>query len=389
MKTRLLLFALLVVSTASFAQKQHFGIVGFSVAPGFESIKNDNVLTYYKEDKSTGAYCNFFIYKIMPGRGDVRQDFDASWNQLLQKPFKVTGTATLQPAAVLNGWQFLIGTAKYSDNGISTLAMLITFSAQNNMQNIAILANSDEYKAEIEAFLASVDVVKEEVKNIHYDVWMCDCYTASGTTGEKKFKTVVLSPEGRSLYYMPEKGLNGVTPENSNESGSWGTVSDQGKMLSLVNSRYGKMELYKLTPTSMNRYPTGTSSIYKKVQPVDGLRIEGAYSPELSYYNGKDDILSRQTDPQKRPILFFRKDGTYVNEGIAFSNLTLGDDYAIGRGTYEIVNYSLILTTQSGRKLQVAFAPILDSDPRSDNNGGLLINNVLFYRLGKNFVPHG
>lgn len=216
---------------------------------------------------------------------------------------------------------------------------------------------------------------------------MCHCFTP-GTLSSTAFKTVVISPDGKCLYYLPEKGLNGITPANSNESGSWGTVTDKGKMLQLRNERYGNIELYKISATAMSRYADLKSSIYKKVKQVDGLRFEGAYSPELSYYNGKTDVISRQTDPNKRPIIFFKKDGTYINEGIEFSNLTFGDPYALGKGTYEVVNYSLILTTQSGRKLQVAFTPVLDANPAASNNSGLIINNNLFYRLGKDFTPH-
>lgn len=148
------------------------------------------------------------------------------------------------------------------------------------------------------------------------------------------------------------------------------------------------MELYKVNATTMSRYPNSTSSLYKKVKQVDGLRFDGAYSPELSYYNGKADIISNQNDPNKRPIIFFKKDGTYINEGIAFSNLTFGDDFAIGKGTYEVANYSLILTTVNGQKLQISFSPVLDANPASADNAGFIINNVLYYRLKNNFAPN-
>lgn len=401
---------LLFFGIGVFAQKNNLDIISYTVPTGYELIKNDNVLTYYKEDKGTGAYCNFFIYKLTPGKGEIQQDFDFAWSNQVQKPFKVTGTANMQPVATLKGWQFLMGTTKYADNGIATLAMLITFSGENNMQSICILSNSDKYKSDIESFIASVDVAREIATtgnksvasssnktnttilssgNIKYEVWECNCLNLETNTQIiTKLNTVVISPDGKYLTYMPTQGLNGVTPQNSNETGSWGNVMDKGNMLSLVNDKYGKMELYKIDATTRSRYLNSKSSIYKKVKSVDGLLFEGAYSPELSYYNGKTDIISRQIDPNKRPIIFLKKDGTYINEGIAFSNLTLGDDFAIGKGTYEIVNYSLILTTQTGRKLQVSFTPVLDADPTSVDNGGFIINNILFWRLNKTFVPH-
>ncbi|MFT3677767.1 MAG: hypothetical protein QM781_17880 [Chitinophagaceae bacterium] len=582
-------FLLLLCSLASPGQKGNFGILTYTVPAGYQLVKADNLLTYFRQDTKTGAYCKFVIYQTLPDQGSPQQNFDFFWDNMLKKAFNVTGAANMQPAGILKGWQLLMGTTIYADNGVNTMAILTSFSGKNIMQNVCILSNADIYKADIESFIASVDVSEEiaaapvqntntnqgatqpassvvglwtvrddqtlgiftgntkdntigyfrhgysfnadrtysyynkifltrsktisfayetgtwsvngnqltvtptkgqneewsksasgekdewghrlktttrklesvtytfskktspvdhltrlvlqydketdrdgkyydkslhqwmyspldndagdlppGVKltaaatatttpalpattttsaNVKYEVWMCHCYT-TGSLSSMAFKSVVLSPDGKCLYYLPEKGLNGITPANSNESGSWGSVTDKGKMLQLRNERYGNMELYKISATAMSRYSDLKSSIYKKVKPVDGLRFEGAYSPELSYYNGKTDVISRQIDPNKRPIIFFKKDGTYINEGIEFSNLTLNDPYALGKGTYEVVNYSLILTTQSGRKLQVAFTPVLDANPAATNNSGLIINNNLFYRLGKDFVPH-
>jgi hypothetical protein len=221
-------------------------------------------------------------------------------------------------------------------------------------------------------------------RNVRYEVW--ESHATNISTLKLELKTVILSADKKCLYYMPEKGLHGISPDNTNETGSWGSVTDKGNRLSLVNPQYGNMELYRINATSMSRYPDGKGAVYKKCKTVDGLRFDGAYSPQTEYYTGKETIISRQIDPKKRPIIFFNKDGTYVNEGIEFSNITLGDPYAVGKGTYELINYSLILTTASGKKLQVAFTPVLDGG--TDQNDGFIINNLLFYKLKKQFQSH-
>ncbi|WP_449439554.1 hypothetical protein [Pedobacter steynii] len=69
---KVLLSAILMVSTLfCAAQKGNFGIVNYVVPADYQLIKNDNVLTYYKEDKSTGAYCNF-LYIIQCRDTEVR-----------------------------------------------------------------------------------------------------------------------------------------------------------------------------------------------------------------------------------------------------------------------------------------------------------------------------
>jgi hypothetical protein len=400
-----------------FAQKENFGIINYTAPLGYEIIKNDNAYTYYKEDKATGAYCNIFIYKLMPGQGNAQQDFNNSWDGLMQKPFKITATPVLQPEAVLKGWKFIIGTATYKENGVSALAMVTTFSGENKLQTVVILSNSESYKTDIENFIASIDVAKEiavtastanqntssatnntvnpasqKVNNTgkskaRYNLWMAHKLSATAKLGDISFQYVVISSDNRCLYHFPEKGLLNIEQEYSG-SDSWGTVTDKGDRLLLSNDKYGKMDLYKRT-TGMGRYADSKpSDYYKKCKPVDGLRIEGAYSPDVSLYTKKSNAIDKAVDdPNKRAIIFFKKDGTYINEGISFSNITKGDDFAIGKGTYEMKDFSLILTTQSGRKLQTSFAAILDANPGGSTDG-YIINQNLFYKLDASVKPH-
>lgn len=388
-----------LISYTAFSQKQTFDVLTYAQPAGWEKSENAGAVTFSRQKGND--FCMVTFYKSVTANNDPRKNFDLSWQSLIRKILN-TGAATMQPDNSENGWSIKTGVAPFDKDGTKGIAMLITGTAGNLLVNIVCLFNTDAFQKEMEAFLATVAPQKQtpETKvaaapvsekgngnNIRYSVWMCHCYTTTENIGEKKFKTVILSPDGRGLYHMPEKGLNGVTPENSNDNGSWGTVTDNGSSLQLRNKQYGNMDLYKISPTSMSRYPNSKSSVYYKVKQVDGLRLEGAYSPELSYYNGKTDIISRQIDPNKRPVIFFKKDGTYINEGLEFSNLTYGDNFALGKGTYEIKNYSIILTTVSGRTLQMAFTPVLN-DNSAGSNDGYIINNQLFYRLGSQFVPN-
>lgn len=390
-----------------FAQQGNFGILNYTVPAGYELIKNENVLTYVRENKTTGTYCNIFIYKLMPGHGGLQQDFDFAWTNLVQNPFKVTGSASLLPRANLKGWEFLLGNTMYNDNGIATLAMLISFSGEGNMQNICILSNADSYKADIESFMASVDVARETgtpatvqqtespnspakkesvLSHPNYELWMSS--QTNSSTLQLQYRYVVLASDGSCLFHLPGHGLYNLTKEDQDEKDSWGKVTDKGDRLLLNHERLGKMELFKKSSTALAPYINSKPfNYYKKCVSVNGLKLEGAYSPQVEYYKKTSNILSKNSDPNKRPIIFFKKDGTCINEGIEFSNFTKGDDFAIGKGSYEIKDFSLILTTQSGRKLQVAFAGILDANPQKSTEG-YIVNQLVFYKLDKSFWPH-
>ena len=389
------------------AQKGNFGNVNYTIPPGYELIKNDNVLSYYKMDAASGAYCRLMIYAVLPGQGTPLQNFDFFWNNMLKKSMNVTGTPTMQPAATLKGWQLSMGTSLYKDNGANTMAILSTFSGENKMQNVCILTNAESYQSDIESFIASVDVKKDisgtstsqnsstnnaAVQNASkssYNLWMAYKLSLGGNLADMSFQYVVLSSDNRCLLYFPEKGLNNLEQDFPASSSSWGKVTDQGSKLVLNNDKYGKMELYKKAATAMSRYADSKpGSYYKKCKPVNGIRIEGAYSPDVSLYKNQSTIVDKIMDnPNKRPIIFFKKDGTYINEGLSFSNLTFGDDFAIGNGTYELKDFSLILTTSSGQKLQMNFAGILDANP-SAGADGYIINNKLFYKLNKSYQAH-
>ncbi len=120
---KVLLPAMLMVSTLfCAAQIGNFGIVNYVVPDDYQLIKKDNVLTYYKEDKSTGAYCNFFIYNTMPGHGGTQQDFDFGWINLMQNPFKFTSSANMP--STKNEAQYLIWFNKdgsFDDRGTSVV----------------------------------------------------------------------------------------------------------------------------------------------------------------------------------------------------------------------------------------------------------------------------
>lgn len=81
----------------------------YTIPAGYELIDHPNVLTYLKENKTTGACCNIFIYKQMPGKGSVQKHFNYCWDNLVQKPFNVSGAVQALAIAHAKGWQFILG----------------------------------------------------------------------------------------------------------------------------------------------------------------------------------------------------------------------------------------------------------------------------------------
>lgn len=386
--------------SASFAQKSDFGIVSYTIPAGYELIRNNNVLTYYQEDKSTGTYCNFFIYSLMAGKGNIQEDFDFSWDKQVQKPFKFTSNANLQPVATLKGWQLLMGSTKYADNGVTTLAMLFTFSGENTMQSICILSNSDKYKADIDNFIASVDLIREagdthanmpsvkppgsvaaptqqqSITNALNDkgpkpeIWMKSRfeYDLMKRFSETKYEWIAIYPDQKFYPYMPSEGYAGFYNKNKD----WGSAKWNGNRLNVVAQNTSYYFDKKTASTMQSKFDSNPH--FYKCKPVDGLRIEGAYTQYASL------IPSSKNEPQY--LIWFYKDGSFDDRGI--SVIDLQNPYAFandapGKGKYTIETFSIFLRYDDGRIKQMGFSGFLDKDPASVTDAYFIGRN-LYYR---------
>ncbi|MBB6235875.1 hypothetical protein HDC90_000475 [Pedobacter sp. AK013] len=410
MKTSFLPLLCLCFAMATFAQKNTFGIVGYTVPSGYELAKHDNVLTYYKEDKSTGAYCNIFIYNVMPGQGGVSQDFDYAWSNLVQKPFKVTGAANMQPEAALKGWIFLLGTAKYNDNGVATLAILINFSGESKMQGICILSNSDQYKTDIESFIASVDVTRATatnnsdnvlsntkentpkvnsintnsqsvnnniVKGPKPEVWMKSKSEYDMTKGMSVTKNdlMIIYPDGKYYPFMPVEGYAGFYNKNK----SWGKAVWNGDRLNVTEPISNNQNYFDKKSATRMQINTDSKPHYYKSKPVDGLRIEGAYTEYAS--------LIPSTNNEIQSLIWFYKDGSFDDRGLHVVNVNKPNEFpafAPGKGKYKIEDYSMFLMYNDGRVRQFGFSGYLDSDPATVTDVYFIYHNI-FYRRDKGY----
>ena len=83
-------------------QKQHFDMVRYTIPNGWQQSTKPKTVSISKEDKQ-GNYCIITIYKSVESGSDSRQNFDVSWESLVQKTL-ATDKAVMQPAGTDNGW---------------------------------------------------------------------------------------------------------------------------------------------------------------------------------------------------------------------------------------------------------------------------------------------
>jgi len=400
-------FVLLLSISVSFAQKGSFGMVNYTIPTGYTLIHNDNVLTYYKENKSTGAYCNFFIYKLMPGKSNAKQNFDWAWENLLEKPFKFSSTATIQPETIAKGWRLIVGTANFSDNGISTSAIQLCISNESSMQAVCILSNSESYEKEIATFVTSLDVegsangtttttppviapgnanapspIQQQTivsasndKSPKPEVWMKSRfeYDMMKKRSETKYEWLAVYPDGKFNPYMPTEGYAGFYNNNKN----WGSAKWNGGRLNVVDGSNNYYYDKKSATTMQSKFDSKPN--YYKSKPVDGLRIEGAYTPYASLLPSDKNELQY--------LIWFYKDGSFDDRGIFLTDLKNPNAFpndVPGKGKYTIDNYSIFLRYNDGHIKQLGFVGFLDKDPATVTDA-YFIGRHLYYRKDKGY----
>ncbi len=152
----------LLCSNTVFGQKaEKFDIITFKAPAGWQKEVAKDAIQFGIDDKN-GGICMITLFRSVPGSGDSKANFDASWETVVKELVTVSGEPQMQPAADENGWIAESGFAQYESDGKKGLVLLVTISGNSKMVNILILTNTEAFQQDIAAFLESVNLPKIE-----------------------------------------------------------------------------------------------------------------------------------------------------------------------------------------------------------------------------------
>jgi hypothetical protein len=159
---------------------------------------------------------------------------------------------------------------------------------------------------------------------------------------------------GKSIQAIPSEGLYNyaVSDEKNLKVGTYQFTNSSG-----TNYKYpeqtspDKMKLIKPNQLEID------GVVYLKCKAVNGQKLNGSFT---SFANPHDPDIKNQPVGEKHRITF-TNDGKFIDEGIHtfFLQCYCGKDKAYdaaGSGTYELKDYSIILTYNDGRVKQEAFS---------------------------------
>lgn len=152
-------------------------------------------------------------------------------------------------------------------------------------------------------------------------------------------------PSGGYLHFDKE-----ASKKNEYQTNYWGTYIVKGNECTI--SRPGVINPRKLTLTKENEIHLDTRGYAYRVPNVDGFRLEGSWTTSsdqsVEFINSFKD--------GKRPLITFKKDGTFRDYGQFIDNIMWHSPRNAGQGTYEIKNYTLVLNYDNQPRAELAFS---------------------------------
>lgn len=377
------------LSEATVATPKSFDITSYTAPQGWKETQSSDSVIYVKEEPD-GSSTMMCLYRAIQASEDSRKNFDLAWQSLVRETLGFDVSAQMEAPSQRQGWSVLAGHAPYRYKEAKSAVILATYTRGSSLVILLIVTSAAEHQEAITAFSDSfsfqapatpTQADKQLVPTVENsgpapEVWMVNRLKLKAAQGRTEMgqEWVAFYPNGDYFPYLPEGGFYNFDLRRSGQS--WGKAVRSGNGIQATSS-YGNITF---VPKSANEMlsPDYTSGTWYRCQSVDGLRLEGTYTPDLDFYNNiKGGVLPQPKEP---PIITFHKDGTFFNEGISYANVTRDMTAALGHGTYQIKDFSLIMNCAGGRRIQVSFTGIKSTDPKS-NPDSYFINGLLNYRL--------
>ncbi len=299
------------------AQKQTVDLVMYNAPDGWQKDVTENTTSYTTVNKKNSSWCRINIVKSTVSKGNINQDFDYEWQEMVVKNYHPAEAPKPAAAKELKGWQTKAGAAAFTFNSANAMVTQTTISGYNRCVSIIATTNSQDYIKDIDALLASVEMVTPKQNNTP---------VTTNTDNSSILGTWSISASDQSAYSV-NNGINGyivrqytfnsngtytfyiktfqyvsnqllLTKENGTYqiSGSNVTISPQKSIIQAWNKKNGTDDWGKLISTQ-------TKTLEKKV-----------YQFTKHYFSGikEWDLILQADKPTQR-------DGPF-NAGSAFNN---------------------------------------------------------------------
>jgi hypothetical protein len=148
--------ALLSLTPAAPALAETFDLVTFTPPAGQRETQTDHIGF---TETAGNAFCQLAVYHSLPGSGDPGRDFEAEWDGLVAKRYRVTGTLSTKVVDWPGGWKLTLGAAPVSAEGAGDfVSMLAVFSGHGVRIPVLVNYNDERYQEKFNNFLTGLQL---------------------------------------------------------------------------------------------------------------------------------------------------------------------------------------------------------------------------------------
>ncbi|MCC7230450.1 MAG: hypothetical protein IT203_08635 [Fimbriimonadaceae bacterium] len=381
----LLLVILVALALPALARQNttpSLGDLSYQVPAGWSNSKSDGGVQLAPKKLENSQLMLIAIAPAEDYKGELTPRFQSIWKATISSQ-GFAGEAVPTTQTSKEGWSFAIGASAVAKDGKSILATLFVAQYQAKTQAIVILADSastmNAHSDEIAGFLGSLSVKgykKPETKTDAKSVWNATegivgvwwgARSMVGSNGlELMNEHLVFLPGGIFAFDLPIRGMDELDMglAKKEQSKIWFTYSgnnDKGN----VNGISTHPEPFGITTKGALSF-LGTQ--YGRARCPSGYRLEGTY--------GVKGLIQQTT-------ISFSADGKFNDQGTLAQCDQLSNVKELaqpGSGTYEIRNFSLILSYSDGRKAKISFYLATGPDAATSKPSQIVINR---HRLGR------
>lgn len=300
MKKGILLTVNIILAAASFAQKQRFELVSYTMPKGWLQQRNEGGLQLSITNKRTGDYAIAVITKATASASSDAENFINDWNRLVKSTVQVNDEPEMQDPTSNSGWNIISGSAKYTDKNNTGSATLLTATGGGQTLSVVLMTNTKQYQNDLLALLNSLELAKA-VRNEPGNAAPVTSNesgkppTAAATASSNDLATMApvnSALTGRIWEGTSSEKFTGAGAMTGHYTGGFHTV--QYKFNSDSTYRFVEVLASFYTTTKTLKYETGTWSVdgdQLTIKPTKGQNEEWSKVGKTS--NGNSDVVNR------------------------------------------------------------------------------------------------
>ena len=158
-----LLVLFILSGFGSFAQPLTFDVFTATVPDGWtrdETAKSN--INFTKINQQQKTWCRFLVYKSTVGSGNLRDDFNKEWSDLVVAANPGAGGPVMTEPVTENGWSVISGTGQFMFDNKNTTVILKTYSEGQRCASLLLMTNDPTgFESVINDFLSSVSITPD------------------------------------------------------------------------------------------------------------------------------------------------------------------------------------------------------------------------------------